>query len=271
MHHQDRIEAATKKLLAMWESGDLPEAIAHTLIQPKGDRPCDKWSLGNRILMLVNDTLDARGFKQWEEAGRKIKRGAKAFYILGPVTKKITIEDSETGEKVTKPLVVAFKPIPVFRLEDTEGEPVTMPDYEPPVLPPLMNVARAWGIPVRYVPHSGRFYGMYVPAKNEIVLCTHDEITFFHELAHAAHHRIRPLKSGQDPFQEIVAETCAAVLCLMYGFEGYVVDARDYVAHYAGAKPGNVTKAVMQALSDIEKVITLILETATEQEFQAIC
>ena len=56
----------------------------------------------------------------------------------------------------------------------------------------------------------------------------------------------------------------------MYGFEGYVVDARDYVAHYAGEKPGNVTKAVMQALSDIEKVITLILETATEQEFQAI-
>ena len=63
---------------------------------------------------------------------------------------------------------------------------------------------------------------MYIPAKNEIVL--YDEITFFHELAHAAHHRIRPLKSGQAPFQAIVAETCAAVLCLMYGCEGYVVD-----------------------------------------------
>jgi hypothetical protein len=37
-----------------------------------------------------------------------------------------------------------------------------------------------------------------------------------------------------------------------------VVDARDYVVHYAGEKPGNVTKAVMQSLSDIEKVVTLI-------------
>ncbi|MFD1675618.1 ArdC-like ssDNA-binding domain-containing protein [Alicyclobacillus fodiniaquatilis] len=266
---EDKIQAATQKLLMMWESGNLPEAIAHTMIQPKG-RPCDKWSLGNRILMLANEALDARGFKQWSDAGRKVKKGKKAFYILGPVTKNITVEDNETGEKITKLLVVAFKAIPVFRLEDTEGAPVPVPNYEPTVLPPLMNVAEAWEIPVRYVPNLGRFYGMYRPMTDEIILCSHDEITFFHELAHAAHHQIRPLKGGQDPFQEIVAETCAAVLCLMYGFEGYVVDARNYVAHYAGMASGNVTKAVMQALSDIEKVMTLILETAVEQELQAL-
>lgn len=95
--------------------GNLPEAIAHTMIQPKGDLPCDKWSLGNRIFMLVNETLDARGLKQWRDAGRKVKKGGEAFYILGPVTKKITVEDKETGEKVTKPVVVNFRAIPVFR------------------------------------------------------------------------------------------------------------------------------------------------------------
>ena len=56
----------------------------------------------------------------------------------------------------------------------------------------------------------------------------------------------------------------------MYGFEGYVVDARAYVA-LRGRESRKRDKAVMQALSDIEKVITLILETATEQEFQSIC
>jgi hypothetical protein len=40
------------------------------------------------------------------------------------------------------------------------------------------------------------------------------------------------------------------ILCLIYGFKGYVVDARDDVAHYAGEKPGNVTKAVMQMSYD---------------------
>nr|WP_067929596.1 ArdC family protein [Alicyclobacillus shizuokensis] len=192
--HQDRIEAATKKLLDMWETGELPQAVARTFIEPKGDRPCDKWSLANRLLMVAHDTFDARGFKQWEEAGRKVKKGAKAFYILGPVTKTVTREDPETGEEIRRLVVVGFKAIPVFRLEDTEGDPVTVPNYDPPVLPPLMNVAQAWGIPVRYAPKTGRFYGLYHPVRDEIILCSHDEITFFHELAHAAHNRIHPLQ-----------------------------------------------------------------------------
>ncbi|WP_373278597.1 ArdC-like ssDNA-binding domain-containing protein [Alicyclobacillus shizuokensis] len=144
--------------------------------------------------MVAHDTFDARGFKQWEEAGRKVKKGAKAFYILGPVTKTVTREDPETGEEIRRLVVVGFKAIPVFRLEDTEGDPVTVPNYDPPVLPPLMNVAQAWGIPVRYAPKTGRFYGLYHPVRDEIILCSHDEITFFHELAHAAHNRIHPLQ-----------------------------------------------------------------------------
>ena len=126
--------------------------------------------------------------------GSRSEDGAKAFYILGPVMKKVTIEDSETGEKVTKLLVVAFKPIPVFRLDDTEGESVTIQDSISTSDECCAGVGNSG--PVCSEP--GRFYGMYVPAKDEIVLCTHDEITFFHELAHAAHHRIRPLKGGQD-------------------------------------------------------------------------
>ena len=84
MLNQDRVEAATKKLLAMWESGDLPEAIAHTLIQPKGDRPCDKWSLGNRILMLVNETLDARGIQAMAGSRPEDKKRRKSVLHSGP-------------------------------------------------------------------------------------------------------------------------------------------------------------------------------------------
>jgi hypothetical protein len=52
----------------------LPEVTAYTLIQPKRDRPCDKWSLGSRILMLVNETLNARRFEQLIKQKRKLNR-----------------------------------------------------------------------------------------------------------------------------------------------------------------------------------------------------
>lgn len=87
---------------------------------------------------------------------------------------------------------------------------------------------------------------------------------FFHELAHAAHHRIAPLRGGQDARQEIVAETAAAVLCLLYGFEGYVAEAREYVAHYASEPPSLAVRGVMRHLAEIEQVLELIVTTARD-------
>ncbi|GMA65638.1 hypothetical protein NZD89_27940 (plasmid) [Alicyclobacillus fastidiosus] len=268
-----RIDEAVQKLLVMWETGDMPEVIKHTtLARQKGERPCDSWSLANQILMLLGLTEDARGFRQWEQVGRKVKKGAKAIYISGPCKHTREVVDEDTGEKVKRTFISGFKDIPVFRIEDTEGKPVevTKPDYSPQQLPPLMDVAEAWDIPVKYTAGDGRAYGSYLSTPDrsfeQIVLRTHDASTFFHELSHAAHNRIRPLKGGQDPFQEIVAETCAAVLCLMYGYEGHVANARKYVAHYAKVKPEEATKGVMRALSDIEKVLDLILSTTAQPQ-----
>jgi antirestriction protein ArdC len=77
--------------------------------------------------MYLNETDDARGFRQWLQVGRHVKKGSKAFYIIGPVTKKITEKKSlDSGEKVReeKQIIAGFKAIPVFRIEDTEGEPI---------------------------------------------------------------------------------------------------------------------------------------------------
>ncbi|MCF8568164.1 hypothetical protein LLE49_25905 [Alicyclobacillus tolerans] len=270
---KDQVMEATQKLLGMWESGDLPKAVVHTMLaRQNGERPCDAWSLANQILMLINGTEDARGFRQWEKVGRNVKKGSKAFYILGPIVRNVQERDEETGEIREKTALLGFKGIPVFRIEDTEGEPMdtTRPDYTPPVLPPLMNVASAWEIDVKYAAGNSRFYGCYYPQSDNILLCTHDEITFFHELSHAAHNRVRPLKGGQDKNQEIVAETSAAILCLMYGYEGFVSKARSYVAHYANMEPKECTKAVMRVISDIEKVLDLILSEADRQDQQSV-
>lgn len=261
---EDHVKRATESLLAAWETGDMPAAITrNTIARQAGDagHPCDQWSLGNYLLMLFSGTEDARGFRQWEGVGRKVKKGAKAIRILGPC--KIKKTNPTTGEDYFA--IIGFKAIPVFRLEDTEGEPVETFDYSPPAQAPLANVAEAWGLQVTYGPKRERdwFWGWY--NGKQIHLVTHDVKTLFHELAHAAHERVvGKLKGGQDAHQEIVAETCAAVLCRLYGFEGWEVHARDYVASYAGCEPKAIARQMMKHLGDIQKSLELILTTAAE-------
>jgi antirestriction protein ArdC len=252
----DKVKEATQKLIELFKSGNLPPAIARTTIRAKAGHevPSDSWSLGNRLLMLLAGTEDARGFKQWQKVGRKVKKGAKAFYILAP--RMVKTEDNTTGEE--KLVIAGFLSVPVFRYEHTEGEEIIYPDYSPPALPPLSDVAEHYGIKVRYGAFSGRFYGAYTPSKDDILLCSHDEEVFFHELAHAVHNTIKPLKGGQDPYQEIVAETVAAVLCIMYGFEGSLYDAKKYIEGYARGK--DPLRAIMRVLSDVENVLERIFE-----------
>jgi len=270
----DRVNKCLDKLLKMFETGDLPPAVARTVIEEAPyDKPSNKWSLANRVIMLLHGTNDARGYRQWEQVGRHVKKGAKAFYILAPVLKKVkrTEEiqevDPETGEvrtvtrEVEREVLVGFKEVPVFRYEDTEGKPLPVPDYRPRILPPLAEVAARYGVKVEYSPFTARFYGYYRPAENRIMLCSHDVDIFFHELAHAVHATVRPLTPGQDPEQEIVAETVAAVLCEMYGYRGYAWHAYDYIRGYTGGKAGQeLVKAIMRVLADVEKVLEKILQ-----------
>ena len=268
MTKENRIEEATKNLLNMFSSGDLPPAIVKTVIMAKEgfEIPSAKWSLGNQILMMSTGTNDARGFDQWKKVERKVKKGAKAIYILGPCTRKI--KDEETKEE--KIIVTGFKSIPVFRYEDTEGKEIPVADYNPLEMPPLIEVANRYGVKVHYGPITGRFYGCYKPNENSILLCTHDVDTFFHELAHAVHATIRPLKGGQHRDQEVVAETVATVLCLLYGYDGYVYDGFKYIQGYSEEQtPAAAIQAIMRVLADVQAVLGLILDGAQSAEAAA--
>ncbi|MCL6559042.1 MAG: ssDNA-binding domain-containing protein [Firmicutes bacterium] len=274
MKNTEKAKEALGRLLNMFETGNLPAAVARTVIQAKagGNKPSDKWSLGNRLLMALADTDDARGFKQWQEVGRQVKKGAKAFYILAPFTKKNIVKvwetDPETGEEreveQERTVITGFHGVPVFRYEDTEGKPLPGADYDPPEPPPLFEVARRFVSDVRYKPFVGGYYGYFRP--DEIVLHTHDVRTFFHELAHAVHHTLKPggLKGGQHADQEIVAEVTAAALCEMYGYQGYIWHGWEYIKRYSSHEPQKALKAVMGVLADVEKVLEIILGTNEE-------
>lgn len=249
-----RVQAVMDEILNQFESGDVPEAIIKAMY-PFADIPSEKWSLCNRILMVISGTLDARGYRQWQEVGRHVKKGSKALYIVVPYLSKLKKGDEE------KQFIKGFGIKPVFKVEDTEGE---MLEYEQIDLPDLPFKARAeeWGISVKAIPGNYSFYGFYSSEANEIGLATTDESTFLHELSHAAHERVLgELKNGQDPLQEIVAELSSAVLCRMVGKASDTIgNSYRYIQRYAENLSLSPHQACMKVLGDTEKVLGLILE-----------
>lgn len=275
----ERAKESLNKLLAMFESGDLPAAVARTMIKPvQGfERPCDSWSLGNKILMLLADTEDARGYKQWQQVGRQVKKGAKAIYILAPCTRTIkeSIIDEKTGEERErkKIIITGFREIPVFRHEDTEGEPLPDANFDPPEPPPLQEVAKVFGVSeITYRPGNGSAYGFYAwgQERKRIVLHTHDIKTWFHELGHAIHNSFRQLKGGQNAEQEIVAELFSATMCELHGVEGYHSHAWQYIRHYSDEDPRQALRNIFRVLADVEECLKRVFDVTVSEKKELI-
>jgi len=135
-----KVKQVLNNILEAFKSGEIPYAVA-LASYPTADIPCSKWSLLNRTVMYLTHTTDARGIKQWNQVNRTIKKGSKAFYIIVPYLKKDT--DFETGDE--RSCLKGFMLKPVFRVEDTDGEPLEYQQLKLPGLP-LIERAKEWGI-----------------------------------------------------------------------------------------------------------------------------
>lgn len=262
--NREFVQDTIAKLLGLFERQDFAELLTHSIIRRHSDdvRPCDRWSIANRLLIMLAGTTDARGYKQWQEVGRHVRKGERSLKIVAPLIRRCVLEPEKPDDD-PRNIIVGFVPIAVFALESTEGKPLPTFDYTPEELPPLWGVAERLGIRVRYQPFGGRYLGAFRPGKAEIELASQDAFVFFHEMAHAAHHQIEPLRPGVLARAEAVAEISACVLCHLQGIVGYEHSAYRYVASYAEEKsPDGVMQFVMAVLSDVEKVVLRILELA---------
>jgi antirestriction protein ArdC len=122
--------------------------------------------------MLLAGTEDARGYRQWQATERHVRKGARAFSILGPCKVKRSQVDEESGEEVVRVMVVGFRTIPVFRIEDTDGKPIERAEYRPAELPPLFEttavvLARLWNFELDTVAKARDYIESYAgdPAK----------------------------------------------------------------------------------------------------------
>jgi hypothetical protein len=263
----EKVSKVLNTIIEKFENNDIPEAIAYSMF-PIPNIPSSKWSLLNRLTMFLAGTQDARGFKQWQEVNRCVKKGSKAFHILVPRIKKV--EDGETGEETQ--ILKGFICGAVFRFEDTDGQPLLYPQVELPTLP-LIERAEQWGVSVKAVPGNYAYYGYYTPTNKQISLATKDECVFFHELAHAAHEKIKgSLEKGQDPLQEIVAELSAQALCRLVGKQPLDTLGNSYKYIETYAEKLNITPytACLKVLSDTEKVLDLILKEGESCNTQTV-
>jgi hypothetical protein len=262
MKNEEKVKLVLGRILVAFESGDVPEALSIAVL-PRFDVPSSKWSISNRMLLFFSGTSDARGFRQWKEAGRWPKKGSKAIYILSPTHRKKI--DKATDEE--KFILTGFLSVPVFPYEQTEGKPIEQPELEPKQLPALHEVAAKWGIAVSYESFQGDSLGYFSPGRKGIVLATHDEQVFFHELAHAAHEKVKgSLKGTQDWKQEVVAELCSATLAHLYGLRINDGHAYQYIRHYAEKAQKDVYRACLSVISDVGKCLELITIAAQEDQ-----
>jgi antirestriction protein ArdC len=253
----ERVKNVLSTIVEKFKSGEIPEAVAMASF-PIPDIPSGRWSFTNRTLMFLAGTADARGFRQWKKANRWVKKGARAIYILVPCMKKET--DENTGEE--KESLRFFKASPVFMCEDTDGEPLDYQQVELPQLP-LIKRAEEWGISVKAVPGNYLYRGYFSSSRREIALATPEEKTFFHELAHAGHEKIKGgLTEGQDPLQEIVAELSAQALCRLVGKQAAdsTGNSYRYIERYAKKLKLGPHSACLRVLGETEKVLNLILK-----------
>lgn len=268
-----KAQAALDAVVHKFETGDLTDVVQALAILPTTDAPCRKWTFTNRGLIAAQKfTQDARGFAQWREVGRKVKKGATAAYLFAPYMKARGENDAEERDEQGRKQyeLKGWTTVPVFAYQDTEPIDAAMPsivEYAPPAMPPLFEVAERLGVAVSYAPHGGKVNGVYIPGVQEIVLNVTTHRTFWHELAHAAHHHaevagLLPQDARQETvaYHEAVAELTAAVLGEMYG-EPCVGTSYHYLASYYKDPLVGIT----QALGVVGKVLAVITCSAESE------
>jgi hypothetical protein len=268
VRYYGQAEQAASRILAAFQAGNLPQALAPIFIRRRDNVPCRAWSWSNQLLVALCGHSDARGYRQWEAAGRHVLKGQHGFPILVPLLRKSERTDAESGETQERSYLCGFKHSIVFGLDQTDG--AELPLASPAVAAwieglPLVEVARSWGLSVEaYSGRPGAPQGKY-RLGHSIALGVENLSTWAHELLHAADDRLGKLvERGQHWRSETVAELGGAILLEILGQH----EAADrggcwnYVAAYArdgGLEPVTACQRVLKRTCD---AVALILDAA---------
>ena len=276
MKLKGKAKQVAEEILDAFKRGDVPKALAQIFIHREMDCPAQKWSWRNRLLAALHGHYDARGFRQWKQVSRSVKKGSKAFYILAPWTVKAKEDDPENDVKAGDHRVIGFLSVPVFGYSQTDGEPLPGAEDEAAFIDalPLVDVARKWDLTVATFngADAGKL-GCYRHGES-IALGVENRSTWAHELIHAADDRRGSItrKPGQQLDNETVAEFGGAVLleCLGYTTESDRGGAYEYIESYAKQHERSPIAVCSELIDRTCACVALILETAAQAETERV-
>ncbi|MEZ6054814.1 MAG: hypothetical protein R3C02_26160 [Planctomycetaceae bacterium] len=267
MRFYGKAETAANSILRAFQSpSTLPAALAPVFIQRRDGAPCRAWSWSNQLLVALHGHPDARGFRQWQQVNRFVRKGEKSFCILSPVIKT---RETDAGEKVS--FLLGFKGTSVFGLSQTDGE--ALPEPDPELLRwveslPLVDVAHDWGLSVET--YSGRpqaANGWYHGGHRTIALGVRNLSTWCHELIHAADDRLGELSAHEPKWRkETVAELGGAILleCLGQPTDADLGGCWEYVRAWCAHDSIEPVDACQKMLKRTCDAVSLLLETADQ-------
>ena len=244
----DRAKALLDNIVDQISSDTVSQFMQKSLFG--AEVPMTKWSALNRFSCYLSGTDDARGYRQWQKVDRYVKKGSNAIHIFAPLM--IQTEDS-TEDEVEKKLV-GFRPVPVFRVEDTDGATLAYQDQIRSIDPgnlPLSELSKALGIEISIGITTNGEYGSFCPSTKKIRICTDSEQTFLHELSHAIDHQL-----GNNEAAEVVAELSACFLSSLYGLTANIGFTHEYIKSWS--KGSHVAWAIGNALDRVKAIYCFI-------------
>lgn len=223
-------------------------------------------SINNNLLIYMQnpEATYVAGFKKWQELGRHVKKGEKGIKILAPMTYKKEVESKSHEEQKEEVIIVGFKPVYVFDVAQTEGEPLVMLPHRleanvhnfEKIMEALRNISP---FPISIEPILNGANGYCSWSENKIVIRenlseAHSVKTAIHEIAHAILHVNNNQETSRET-KEIEAESVAYIVTNYYG-----IDSSDYsFAYVAGWAADEKLTQLQQSIKTIQESASKII------------
>lgn len=248
-----------------------------------------EYSVNNTILICMQrpDASYVAGYQAWKKSfKRQVRRGERGIKILAPCPYKVTIKqnklDPQTQQLVTEQeevTRVAFRPVTVFDVSQTEGEPLPQlcvheltggVEHYDAFLEALQAVSP---YPVVFAEITTGAKGYCSYEKGQIMICegmsqAQTVKTAIHEISHAILHT--PVTGGSGASQgsspdrhtrEVEAESVAYVVCQHFG-----IDTAEYSFGYVAAwSSGRDARELKASLETIRQTASTLISDITDR------
>lgn len=241
------------------------------------------YSVNNTLLIQIQcpQASQVAGFRAWQAKGRQVRKGETGIRIFGKPFRKVTEEDANTGEKVSKWVKCPPPVATIFDVSQTDPiEGVAQPSA--PVVQlqgddhgelferiSAHMTAQGWTVEREQIPGDTNGYCV-VDGSRRIVVdadlsAAHAAKTMIHEAAHALLHTDDEGKATRDQdsaTREVEAESVAYVVAGAHG-----LDTGEYSFGYVAGWAGGTTEAIKATAARVQGAAHALLDAlATEPE-----